>query len=59
MPGIPANRPRIWEIVAKELCARGLDTRFAKALESLPDENHLIVRASFGWTPNTVEYLFA
>jgi hypothetical protein len=36
---------------ATELCARGLDAPFAKALEFLPNENRLIVRASFGWTP--------
>jgi two-component sensor histidine kinase len=42
---------------ATELCARGLDAPFAKALEFLPDENRLIVRACFGWTPNTVENL--
>jgi two-component system, sensor histidine kinase PdtaS len=42
---------------ATELCARGLDAPFAKALEFLPDENRLIVSASFGWSPNTVENL--
>jgi two-component sensor histidine kinase len=42
---------------ATELCAQGLDAPFAKALEFLPDENRLIVRACFGWTPNTVENL--
>jgi hypothetical protein len=48
---VTGKSSRDWEIVARELCARGLNTRFAKTLEFLPDENRLIVRASFGWNP--------
>jgi two-component system, sensor histidine kinase PdtaS len=40
---------------ATELCAHGLEARFAKALEFLPDENRLVVRAGFGWQPNTID----
>jgi hypothetical protein len=33
---------------ATELCAQGLDTRFAKVLEYLPDDDRLLVRAGVG-----------
>jgi hypothetical protein len=36
---------------ATELCAEGLQTRFAKVLEYLPDEMRLMVRAGVGWAP--------
>jgi two-component system, sensor histidine kinase PdtaS len=39
---------------ATELCAQGLDTRFAKVLEYLPDDDRLLVRAGVGWEPGTV-----
>ena len=39
---------------ATELGAQGLDTRFAKVLEYLPDDNRLLVRAGVGWEPGTV-----
>ena len=39
---------------ATELCAQGLDTRFAKVLEYLPDDGRLLVRAGVGWEPGTV-----
>ena len=39
---------------ATELCAQGLDTRFAKVLEYLPDDNRLLVCAGVGWEPGTV-----
>jgi two-component sensor histidine kinase len=39
---------------ATELCAQGLDARFAKVLEYLPDDNRLLVRAGIGWEPGTV-----
>jgi len=40
---------------ATELCARGLECSYAKALEYLPDENRLIVRAGIGWPAGTVD----
>lgn len=42
---------------ATELCARGLDARFAKVMEFLPDQERLMVRAGFGWTSDAVENL--
>jgi two-component system, sensor histidine kinase PdtaS len=39
---------------ATELCAQGLDTRFAKVLEYLPDDDRLLVRAGVGWEPGIV-----
>jgi len=39
---------------ATELCAQGLETRFAKVLEYLPDDNRLLVRAGIGWTSGTI-----
>ena len=42
---------------ATELCAQGLDTRFAKVLEYLPEDNRLLVRAGVGWEPGIVECL--
>ena len=39
---------------ATELCAQGLDTRFAKVLEYLPDDDRLLIRAGVGWEPGTV-----
>jgi len=41
--------------LATELCARGLEAPFAKALEFVPDERRLVLRAGFGWAPNTTE----
>ena len=40
---------------ATELCAQGLQARFAKVLEYLPDENRLMVRAGVGWASDTVD----
>jgi two-component system, sensor histidine kinase PdtaS len=40
---------------ATELCARGLDARFAKAMEFVADDQRLVVRAGFGWAPNAIE----
>lgn len=42
---------------ATELCARGLQCSYAKALEYLPDENRLIVRAGIGWPAGTVDHV--
>jgi len=39
---------------ATELCAQGVDARFAKALEWLPQENRLLVRAGVGWAEGVV-----
>jgi two-component sensor histidine kinase len=39
---------------ATELCAQGLETRFAKVLEYLPDDKRLLVRAGIGWAPGTI-----
>jgi two-component system, sensor histidine kinase PdtaS len=38
-----------------ELCSQGLQARFAKVLEYLPDENRLMVRAGVGWAPGTID----
>lgn len=40
---------------ATELCAQGLQARFAKVLEYLPDESCLMVRAGVGWAPGTID----
>jgi two-component sensor histidine kinase/putative methionine-R-sulfoxide reductase with GAF domain len=40
---------------ATELCAEGLQARFAKVLEYLPDESRLMVRAGVGWAAGTVD----
>jgi two-component sensor histidine kinase len=39
---------------ATELCAEGLETRFAKVLEYMPDDKRLLVRAGIGWAPGTI-----
>ncbi|MDR3489035.1 MAG: histidine kinase dimerization/phosphoacceptor domain -containing protein [Bradyrhizobium sp.] len=39
---------------ATELCAQGLETRFAKVLEYIPDDKRLLVRAGIGWVSGTV-----
>src|ERR1700730_14856427 len=39
---------------ATELCAQGLESRFAKVLEYMPDDKRLLVRAGVGWTPGTI-----
>jgi two-component sensor histidine kinase len=40
---------------ATELCSLGLEARFAKVLEYLPDEKRLLVRAGIGWAPSTID----
>jgi two-component system, sensor histidine kinase PdtaS len=40
---------------ATELCSQGLETRFAKVLEYLPDESRLIVRAGVGWDADVID----
>jgi two-component system, sensor histidine kinase PdtaS len=40
---------------ATELCAQGLEARFAKVLEYLPDQKRLLVRAGVGWAAGTVD----
>jgi two-component system, sensor histidine kinase PdtaS len=40
---------------ATELCAQGLQARFAKVLEYLPDESRLMVRAGVGWALGTID----
>ncbi len=40
---------------ATELCAQGLQARFAKVLEYLPDESRLMVRAGVGWAPDIID----
>ena len=39
---------------ATELCAQGLETRFAKVLEYMPDDKRLLVRAGVGWASGTI-----
>ena len=39
---------------ATELCAEGLETRFAKVLEYMPDDKRLLVQAGVGWAPGTI-----
>ena len=40
---------------ATELCAQGLQARFAKVLEYEPDQKRLLVRAGVGWAPDTID----
>jgi two-component system, sensor histidine kinase PdtaS len=40
---------------ATELCAQGLQARFAKVMEYLPDDERLMVRAAVGWAPGTID----
>ena len=40
---------------ATELCAQGLQARFAKVLEYEPDQKRLVVRAGVGWAPDTID----
>lgn len=40
---------------AAELCAEGLQARFAKVLEFEPEESRLMVRAGVGWDLDTVD----
>jgi two-component sensor histidine kinase len=42
---------------ATELAAQGLEAKFAKALEFLPNEGQLVVRACFGWAPDVTKGL--
>jgi two-component system, sensor histidine kinase PdtaS len=42
---------------ATELCSLGLEARFAKVLEYLPDEKRLMVRAGVGWAPGTIDFV--
>ncbi|HEY8334326.1 MAG TPA: histidine kinase dimerization/phosphoacceptor domain -containing protein [Tardiphaga sp.] len=39
---------------ATELCAQGMETKFAKVLEYIAEDNRLLVRAGVGWAPGTV-----
>jgi two-component sensor histidine kinase len=39
---------------ATELAALGMETKFAKVLEFIPETNRLLVRAGVGWAPGTV-----
>jgi hypothetical protein len=39
---------------ATELYAQGLESRFAKVLEYMPDDKRLLVRAGVGWAPGTI-----
>jgi two-component sensor histidine kinase len=40
---------------ATELCAQGLEAPFAKALEYMPNDKRLMVRAGIGWPPGTID----
>jgi len=42
---------------ATELCAQGLETRFAKVLEYMPDDHRLLVRAGIGWHTGTIGHV--
>jgi hypothetical protein len=42
---------------AAELCAQGLDAPFAKALEYVPDEKRLLIRAGVGWHAGTIDHV--
>jgi hypothetical protein len=42
---------------ATELCAQGLEAPFAKALEYMPDEKRLLVRAGVGWPSGTIDHV--
>jgi hypothetical protein len=50
------NAPRFMPLLqdATRLCAEGMHTRYCKAMEYLPAEDQLIVRAGVGWKPGTV-----
>ncbi|MEE1611912.1 PAS domain-containing protein [Microvirga sp. CF3016] len=39
---------------ATQLCAEGLNTRFCKIMEYLPDEEQFIVRVGVGWKPGVI-----
>lgn len=40
---------------ATELCAQGLQARFAKVLEYVPQDERLVVRAGVGWPAGTID----
>ena len=40
---------------ATELCAEGLQARFAKVLEYVPQDERLVVRAGIGWPAGTID----
>jgi two-component sensor histidine kinase len=40
---------------ATELCAQGLQARFAKVLEYVAEDDRLTVRAGVGWAPGTID----
>src|ERR1700731_182110 len=42
---------------ATELCAQGLEARFAKVLEYIPDEKRLLVRGGIGWHAGTIDHV--
>ena len=42
---------------ATELCSQGLQTRYAKVLEFMPEQNRLLVRAGVGWAPGTIDHV--
>jgi two-component system, sensor histidine kinase PdtaS len=42
---------------ATELCAEGLQARFAKVLEYVPEESRLMVRAGVGWAAGTIDHV--
>jgi two-component system, sensor histidine kinase PdtaS len=42
---------------ATELCAEGLQARFAKVLEYVPEERRLMVRAGVGWAVDIIDHV--
>ncbi|MCX7317940.1 MAG: GAF domain-containing protein [Hyphomicrobiales bacterium] len=42
---------------ATELCSQGLQTRYAKVLEFIPEQNRLLVRAGVGWAAGTIDHV--
>ncbi|WP_262271524.1 HWE histidine kinase domain-containing protein [Microvirga yunnanensis] len=54
--GLALRTPDFLDLLqeATRLCAQGLHVRYCKAMEYLPDENRLIVRAGVGWKPGTI-----
>ena len=42
---------------ATELCAQGLEASFSKALEYVPHQKRLMVRAGVGWAPGTIDVI--
>lgn len=40
---------------ATELCSQGLEARYAKVLEYLPEDDRLMVRAGVGWDSDTID----